>query len=144
MTNDDVTGLADPAQFAGYTGGADRPDLDCWCTMACASKFHRPQLPIGSTDPAGIRDVVLESAITTIMDFEDSVAAVDAEDKVLGYRNWFGAQKGRSGRRGQQGRKVLRRVLSGDRTYTAPDGSGSDPARPQPAVRPQCRSPDDQ
>ena len=103
-----------------------------------------PDSPVGSTDAAGIKDVVLESAITTIMDFEDSVAAVDADDKVLGYRNWLGLNRGDLDRGSQQGRQDASPACSMRTAPTPPRRRRAHAARAQPAVRAQRRPPDDQ
>ena len=124
LGNDDVTGLADGAQFAGYTGDPSAPNS----LLLVNHGLHIEILidrdsPIGSTDAAGIKDVVLESAVTTIMDFEDSVAAVDAGDKMLGYRNWLGLNRGDLAEQVSKNGRNFTRVLNDDRTYTRPDGT---------------------
>ncbi|WP_319452403.1 MULTISPECIES: malate synthase G [unclassified Mycobacterium] len=118
------TGLADPEKFVGYTGELGSPQ---WSVLLVNNGLHveilvDPDSPVGSTDKAGIKDVVLESAITTIMDFEDSVAAVDADDKVLGYRNWLGLNRGDLAEEVSKGGKSFTRVLNEDRNFTTPDG----------------------
>jgi malate synthase len=117
-------GLASPEKFVGYTGQLGSPD---WSVLLVNNGLHveiliDPESPVGSTDKAGIKDVVLESAITTIQDFEDSVAAVDADDKVLGYRNWLGLNRGDLAEEVSKGDKSFTRVLNQDRTFTSPDG----------------------
>jgi malate synthase len=126
LNNDESTELAAPEQFVGYTGELGSP---AWSVLLLNHGLHieilvDPDSPVGSTDPAGIKDVVLESAITTIQDFEDSVAAVDADDKVLGYRNWLGLNRGDLTEEVAKDGKSFTRVLNEDRTYTTPDGEG--------------------
>jgi malate synthase len=124
LGEDSSVGLAQPEKFIGYTGELGSPT---WSVLLKNHGLHieiliDPDSPVGSGDAAGIKDVVLESAITTIMDFEDSVAAVDADDKVLGYRNWLGLNRGDLTEEVSKGGKTFTRVLNEDRTYTSADG----------------------
>src|SRR5262249_9404601 len=117
------TTLAQPGQFVGYTGDPAVPSSVLLVNHGLHIDIQvDPESPIGRTDKAGIKDGILESAIPTIMDFEDSVAAVDADDKVLGYRNWLGLNKGDLAEEVTKDGKTFTRVLNEDRRYTAANG----------------------
>ena len=115
--------LAEPAAFAGYAGDPAAPSR----VLLRHHGLHLELVidragPIGATDPAGIQDVLAEAAVTTIVDFEDSIAAVDAEDKVAAYRNWLGLNTGELSAPVEKGGRSFTRRLEPDRTYTSPAG----------------------
>ena len=124
LTNGDTVSLKNTNQFCGYQGSPDQPSG----VLLKNNNLHAeiqidPSHSVGATDPAGIKDVLLESAITTIQDCEDSVAAVDGEDKVTVYRNWLGLMKGDLKETFIKGGSEMTRSLNPDRSYIAPDGS---------------------
>ena len=118
-----TTRLRDSAAFRGYQGGADSPTVLLLVHHGLHVELHidRTHL-IGRDDPAGISDVVLESAITTIQDCEDSVAAVDADDKIHLYRNWLGLMNGSLEAGIEKGGKSMVRRLNADRRYRTAGG----------------------
>ncbi|MBB4818448.1 malate synthase [Pseudomonas alcaligenes] len=119
-----ATGLKDAAQFIAFQGDAAAPQA----LLLKHNGLHfeiqiDANSPIGKTDAAGVKDVLMEAALTTIMDCEDSVAAVDADDKTVVYRNWLGLMKGDLAESVSKGGETFTRTMNPDRVYTKADGS---------------------
>lgn len=122
-TSNGTVGLADASQFVGYTGAPTAPNS----VILINNGLHFEIIvddsgAIGSADNAHINDVLAESALTSIIDLEDSIAAVDAEDKILAYRNWLELMRGTLTETFEKGGKSLTRKLNGDKPYTGADG----------------------
>jgi malate synthase len=123
LKNGGKTGLKDEAKLSGYQGESESPSTVLLKNNGLhfeiqVDRSHR----IGKTDDAGVKDILLEAALTTIMDCEDSVTAVDAEDKVNVYRNWLGLMKGDLTAEFTKNKKLLKRTLNPDRIYSSPSG----------------------
>ena len=111
-------------QWVGYTGDSAQPNSILLKNNGLHAEIQIDSShPVGQTDPAGVKDVCLESALTTIQDCEDSVAAVDAEDKIVVYQNWLGLMRGDLSESFQKGGQLQTRTLQPDREFKAPDGN---------------------
>ncbi len=123
LADGNVSALATPAAFAGHQGDPAQPSVVLLVHHGLHAEIHFDRHhPVGKSDPAGVSDVVLEAAITTIMDLEDSVSTVDVEDKVLAYRNWLGLTQGTLTAEFPKGGGTVHRHLNRERTYTDPSG----------------------
>ena len=141
-TTDGSARLADPEQLVGYRGDPGAPEAVLLRRHGLHAELtvdagHR----VGRQHHAKVADVVLESAVTTIVDLEDSVATVDGPDKVGGYRSWLGLMTGELEATFPKGGETITRTVNGDRTYTGVDGSDVVLPGPLAAARPQCRAP---
>ncbi|MHC8413455.1 malate synthase G [Pseudomonas sp. Hz4] len=117
------TGLRDDAQLIGFHGDAAAPTAILLKNNGLHFEIQfDASTPVGQTDAAGVKDILMEAALTTIMDCEDSVAAVDADDKVVIYRNWLGLMKGDLSEEVSKGGQTFTRTMNTDRTYTGVDG----------------------
>ncbi len=118
-----TVGLADPAKLAGFQGSADSPEAVLLRNHGLHIELRIDRShAVGRTDPAGVCDIVLESAISTIVDFEDSVATVDAADKTAAYRTWLGLMKGTLAAEFEKGGRAMTRQLNADRRFEPAHG----------------------
>ena len=136
LSNDEKTKLKDDSKFVGYQGQLDNP----LCILLKNNNLHVEIIIdksgiIGGKDPAGINDIIMESALTTIQDCEDSIAAVDAEDKVLAYRNWLGLMKGNLQDTFEKNGKKITRQLNSDKVYQSKNGEYKLPGRSVMLIR---------
>jgi malate synthase len=123
LSDGSATALASPGQLAGYQGEPSSPSAVLLTHHGLHFEINIDRAhPIGARDLAGVRDVTIEAALTTIQDFEDSVATVDAEDKAAAYRNWLGLMKGSLSASFVKDGRLIERRLNADRAYRAPEG----------------------